>query len=115
MQKHSSCVSCLHGKNPNIMKINSLERAKMLLLHRRVCGAGYPSTTAGQAVRKQYPSGWSVEGLLQWDQSSASTVIQKNWLHTGVRHSTDCDRNVVRRGEGTEPRRQRTKEEKLFM
>lgn len=32
------------------MKLNSLGSAKMLLLHRRACGVGHPSTSAGQAV-----------------------------------------------------------------
>lgn len=50
MQKHSGSVSCLHGKRPNTMKLNALEGAKMLLLHRRAHGVGHPSTSAGQAV-----------------------------------------------------------------
>lgn len=84
MQKHSSYVSCLHGKMPNMMKLNTLECAKMLLMHRGACGMVASKKIHRKCCVKAASLRLVCEGELQWDQpsdtTSAATATQKKRL-----------------------------------
>lgn len=74
-QQRSGRVSCLRGKMPKTMKLNALEGAKMLLLHRGACGIGASKQTHRKSWVKAPCIRLVGEGGHQWDLTLAPPVL----------------------------------------